>query len=199
MTRARERPPGPPRDALAALRFVLPSDPVRDAIVGDLHEEFVRDAARLGLRGARRRYRRRAAEIVAHAAWDSLCWRSWESTAPEEPARPPEDARALPRPGDVTRELSGAYARARRGGLGLAVLAFVVIGVAAIANTLLFTAVDGPSPSPVHEASILLSALGLGGVVLLLACASLAAALICAGARRRRTRHQDRVSITYPQ
>lgn len=60
MTRASHSLLEPPRWTQALLRFALPSDSMRDAILGDLHEEFTHDLAEAGARRARLRHVSRA-------------------------------------------------------------------------------------------------------------------------------------------
>lgn len=197
MTHAREPLPGPPRWPLAVLRSVLTCDPMRDAIFGDLHEEFVRDAERLGLPRARARYRRRAASIVTHAVWDSLCWRGWMSSDPiSDRAQHAADRTALPQSGDVARALreTSVMARSVGGDLGLAVLALGVLLAGIVINTIVFSAVEATQP-PASEGSLLLSAFGVGSFVILLASAGVSAVILCAGPRWRRRRHQETVNI----
>jgi hypothetical protein len=43
----------PPRWAQALLLFALPCDPIRDAILGDLHQELLDEATERGARVAR--------------------------------------------------------------------------------------------------------------------------------------------------
>jgi hypothetical protein len=171
----------PPRWPQAALRAVLPDDPMRDAIVGDLHEEFVHDAARVGPARARAWYQRRAAGIVAHALFDAVRWRSWASTTP--PAERPRPA-AAPAVAARTRGGSGA-------GLGAVALGVLLVGI--VGNTLLFSAArHGPRPAA-PEGSALGSALGVAAVVLAVVCAGVAALVLCAGPRwlRRRVHGQQ--------
>lgn len=194
MTHALSQTFEPPRWPQALMRFVLPCDPMRDAIFGDLHEEFVQDARELGPRRARARYGRRAASIVGHAVSDSLRWRSWVST-------PPADATHIARPssatairGDTTRSLRSGFAGARslRGHGVFAILALGVMAVAVVVNTLVFTMVGGTPPDATHGGSLLTSAAGIGGVVLLIACAIVAAVFLCAGPRWRGRALDDR-------
>jgi hypothetical protein len=57
------------------LRASLPADSMRDAIVGDLHQELVRDTVQVGEALARTRYRQRVAGIVAYVVLDIARWR----------------------------------------------------------------------------------------------------------------------------
>jgi hypothetical protein len=50
----------PPRWTQALLCSTLPCDSIRDAILGDLHEEFLHDVAEVGVRRARVRHVSRA-------------------------------------------------------------------------------------------------------------------------------------------
>ena len=158
----------PPRWPLAALRAALPRDAVGDAIVGDLHEEFVHDAAHLGAARARTLYWQRAASVVARATLDELCLRSWASDTAVD-ALP---AAAAPK---VSRGRVGA-------GLGVGALAFAVLGVGIVANTVLFAAVRGA------PRAALPSAVGIGATVLALLSAGVAAVVLCAGPRWLRRR-----------
>ena len=184
-------PVAPPRWPQRALRAVLPDDPMRDAIVGDLHEEFVHDAARVGSAQARAWYQRRAAGIVAHALFDALRWRSWASTTPPaewpRPAAAPAVA-ARPRPG------AGGFSP----GLGAVALGVLLVGI--VVNTLLFGAVrQGPHPA-VPAGSVLGSALGVAAIMLAVVCAGVAALVLCAGPRWLRRRvHGERPPCEAPQ
>ena len=152
----------PPRWARAILRFVLPCDPMRDAILGDLNEEFVRDTRETSARCARTRYVRSVAEIVTYAVADALRWRSWTSAQLDE--SPPSRA-----PG------AGLHA-------GLAAVAVGVLIAGILVNNIAFTAVKNAAPAAGQEVHVS-SALGAAAVVLLVACASAAAAVLCAGPR----------------
>ena len=161
----------PPRWPLAALRAALPRDAVGDAIVGDLHEEFVLDAAHLGASRARTLYWQRAASVVARATFDELRLRSWASDTPT--------VTALPAAPKLSRVRVGA-------GLGVGAVAFAVLGVGIVANTVLFSAVRGA------PRQALPSAVGIGGTALALLSAGIAAVVLCAGPRwlRRRALRQ---------
>ena len=156
----------PPRWPLAALHAALPSDAVGDAIVGDLHEEFVHETASLGASRARARYWARAAGVILHATFDALRWRSWASGAPsvEVPAAP-----AAP-----TASRAGAH-------FGAGVLAFGLLAVGIVANTVLFAAVRGAPHPQAHAGPALSSAIGVGATALALLCAGAAAVVLCAG------------------
>ena len=67
MTRAAHSSLEPPRWTHALLRFALPCDSLRDAILGDLHEEFTHDLAEGGVRRARLRHVSRTTGIAARA------------------------------------------------------------------------------------------------------------------------------------
>jgi len=178
--------PVPPRWPQLLMHAVLPDDPMRDAIVGDLHEEFVHDATALGTPAARVRYCRRATGIALHAAVDALRWRGWASASPpvEVPA-----AAAAP-----------AVARRAAGGrglhVGLVAAALGVLSVGIVVNTMLFASVrHGPhAAAPAHSA--VGSAVGVGAVALTLVCAGVAAVVLCAGPRwlRQRRLHRQRAA-----
>lgn len=163
----------PPRWARALLLLALPCDPIRDAILGDLHEEFLDDAVERGAQSARARYARRTAGIVVRALSDAMIWREWVSTGPvPEPqlvsasARPTTQRRANP---------AGGFA-------GFVIVALIVLGVAVVVNTILFTA----SAAHTHAST----AAGIGGVALLVACVGFGAIVLCAGPRWRRNRRR---------
>ena len=160
----------PPRWPLAALRAALPSDAVGDAIVGDLHEEFVHEAASLGAPRARARYWARAAGVVMHATFDALRWRSWASDVP-----------AVEAPPAPTASRAGAH-------LGAGVLAFGVLAVGIVANTVLFAASRGAPGAASHADSAVPSAIGAGATALALVFAGAAAVVLCAGPRWLRRR-----------
>lgn len=179
----------PPRGAQALLRSALPGGSTRDAIIGDLHEELLRDATRLGEKQARARYRSRAAGIVAHALWDSLCWRVWAPVP--KPARPMPNADPDPMPHDPFR---GA-GRARRfvRDIGLVTLALVLLSLSIVVNTTVFRAVEGSAHDPGRTAALLVFTLGVVSVVVLMASAVVAAIVICTVPRwRHRGRHHSR-------
>jgi hypothetical protein len=166
----------PPRWPLAALRAALPSDAVGDAIVGDLHEEFVHEAASLGASRARARYWGRAAGVILHATFDALRWRSWASgvSTVEVPATP---------------TASAASAHLGAGvGIGVGVLAFGVLAVGIVANTVLFAAIHGEPGLATRAGSAVSSAIGVGATALALLCAGAAAVVLCAGPRWLRRR-----------
>ena len=177
--RASEPSLQPPRWAQALLRFAVPCDPMRDAILGDLHEEFTHDVAQAGVQRARVRYVRRSAGIVAHALSDAVICRSWVSTVP---AVPPQHATGSSHAGNGEGRAS-ASGRVRGTGsdAGFAVVALFVVVVAIVVNTMLFSATQARGPR-------VSSAAGIGGVVLLVACVTIAAVVICAGPRWRRNR-----------
>ena len=165
----------PPRWARALLLLALPCDPIRDAILGDLHEEFLDDAAERGAPSARARYARRSAGIVVRALSDAMLWREWVSTGPatEPQLVTASSHRATPRRASS----AGGFA-------GFVIVALVVLGVAVVANTILFSA----SAARHAHAS---TAAGIGGVVLLVACVGFGAVVVCAGPRWRRSRRRD--------
>ena len=164
----------PPRWARALLLLALPCDPIRDAILGDLHEEFLDDAVERGAPSARARYARRAAGIVVRALSDAMIWREWVSTGPvAEPQLVTASARpATQRPASA----AGGFA-------GFVIVALIVLGVAVVVNTILFSA----SAARHTHAS---TAAGIGGVALLVACVGFAAVALCAGPRWRRNRRR---------
>jgi hypothetical protein len=155
------------------VNLVLPHDPMRDAIVGDLHEEYLGDIARVGRRSAQRRYWLRAAGVVAHAASDFMRWRSWVSTTP------PADAAA------ASNGMSLARVREIGSDAGFIVLALGVIAFGVVANIVMFAATQGPA-TPVANAAPALTAPGIAGIVLLVGCAAIAAVILCTGPRWRR-------------
>lgn len=166
----------PPQWARALLRLALPCDPMCDAILGDLHEEFLDDASELGTRSARVRYVRRTAGIVVRALVDAMIWREWVSTGPVAGTQLV-----------VTETQRGASpaarARAAGGFAGFVIVALVVLGVAVVVNTILFSA----NAARHSHAS---SAAGIGGVVLLVACVGFGAVVMCAGPRWRHNRRR---------
>jgi hypothetical protein len=171
----------PPRWTQTLLSFALPSDPVRDAILGDLSEEFQHDVAEVGVRRARLRHVSRATGIAARAMFDSAICRSWASTDPSAETRRasvsgPADAGAGVSSLAVLRRVRAVF-----GAASFSILALVVVVVGVVVNTMLFSAAEPQSP----RAS---SAAGIGGVVLLAACVAIAAFVICAGPRWRRKR-----------
>ena len=152
-----------------------------DAIVGDLHEEFVDEVERRGPARARAAYRRRAAGVVAHAVVDALCARAWASVArsaewPHAAVTAPVAPRAV---------VSSGTSRGAVAGVLAATLGVLAVGI--VANTLLFDSVRhvpraAPSAGATH------SALGVAAVVLSLVCAGAAAVVLCAGPRWLRRR-----------
>ena len=160
----------PPRWARALLRLALPCDPMRDAILGDLHEEFLEDATERGSRSARARYVRRVAGIVVRAISDAMIWREWVSTGPVAEAQLVTPS--SPRPVQAHSSAAGGFA-------GLVAIALVVLVGAVVVNTMLFSATAG------HHAHAS-SAAGIGGVALLIGCVGLGAIVVCVGPRWRR-------------
>lgn len=184
-------PIAPPRYSQAVMRYMLPCDPMRDSIFGDLHEQFVDDIARFGPARARAYYTRRVAGIVAHAAFDSLRWRSWVSTTPPAKLRSSvAEPNAGAAPGATVPQPQVAYARTRvaGGGAGLAALALGVLSIGIVVNTMLFSAVRQAPKTAAYQGSLLSSTVGIGAVVLALACAGVAAVVLCAGPRWLRQR-----------
>ena len=160
MTHVAERFLQPPRWARALLRLALPCDPIRDAILGDLHEEFLNDAMERGARLARVRYARRTAGIVVRAVSDAMMWREWVSTGPV----------AAPQ---LVRDAGGFVV--------FVVVALIVLVVGVVLNTILFSA---NAARHAHASS----AAGIVGVALLFACVAVGAIVVCAGPRWRRNR-----------
>jgi len=171
----------PPRWTHAVLRFALPCDSMRDAILGDLHEEFTHDVAEVGVRRARLRHVSRTTGIAGRALFDSAICRSWVSTDPAG-----EGGRAAAA-GTANARVSGAalvgFRRVRTllAAAGFPLLALLVVVVGVVANTMMFSAAQAQSA----RAS---SAAGIGGVALLLACVAIAAIVLCLGPRWRRKR-----------
>ena len=164
------RLPDPPQWTRAFLSRVLVRSAMCSSILGDLHEEFVRDVRRLGLRRANRLYRRRALGVAVYAVRDSLCLREWTRRprarfAASDPDRP--DAPALPD--------------------GLAdprFLAVVVLALGIGMNTLAYRVVASSLP---HW---FVSFVGAVSFLFLVACAALASGLVCQALRRRGMRSE---------
>jgi len=186
----------PARWTSLALRAVLPCDAMREAIFGDLHEEFVREIEQIGWGPARARYRDRVIGIVAHALWDTFRWRAWASTPP-----PPADGSPLSADRRGRREweegLRVAVVRSRAIGRAVAfsVLGLAVLTVGIVVNTSVFAAVEGAplaaipqapgvSPSGLTETLAVLG-FALGGLALMTSCAIVGALIICFGPRWR--------------
>ena len=72
--------PEPPRFTRRALAALLPDGPVGEAILGDLHEEYVERSARISRRAAARWYRRQAARVVV-----GYVVRRWTGLLPATP------------------------------------------------------------------------------------------------------------------
>ncbi len=160
------------------LRASLPTGAMCDAIVGDLHEEFVRDTAQLGLPQARRRYRHRATGIVAYAFLDAVRLRPWSSEAAPVTERVPiANGAALVAP----RGLLG------RADVALFMAAFGVLGLGIVANTMLFSVVRHVPPATAQSAGGS-SALAVASVLLALGTAGVAAVMLCVGPRWLRRR-----------
>lgn len=170
----------PPRWAERLLQAWLPDDSMRDAILGDLREELVRDSADVGVSEARSLYRQRVAGIVGYVMLDMLRWRPWGNDAPEM-------ARVR-----RTVAVRGGQARARlrRGDFWIVAMAFSVLGGGIVLNTLLFSATrHGAATTASATAS---PALGIASLVLTLGSAAVAAVVLCVGPRwlRRRLCHK---------
>jgi hypothetical protein len=154
---------------------------MRDAILGDLHEEFLQDVADVGARRARLRHVSRTTGVAARALFDSAICRGWVSTEPAGEAgrgavSGPANAAAGGSPPVVLRR-----ARAVVGVASFPLLALLVVVVGVVVNTMMFSAAQPQSPR-------VSSAVGIGGVALLLACVAIAAIVLCVGPRWRRKR-----------
>ena len=181
MTRAFDSLLEPPRWTHAVLRFALSCDSMRDAIVGDLHEEFTHDLAEVGERRARLRHLSRTTGIAARALVDSAICRSWVSTDPAGEAgrgvvSSAANITAVGAPPVVLRRT-----RALVGAATFPLLALFVVVVGVVVNTMMFSAAQPQGP----RAS---SAAGIGGVALLVACVAIAAIVLCVGPRWRQKR-----------
>lgn len=185
----------PPPWLRLLLRVVLPCEAMREAIFGDLHEEYVRDVARMGPEAARRRYRDGTLGILAHATWDSFRWRTWTSSAaiPKAPTGTGGEVAPNAAPGERAHRVVhgsrrvGTYA-------GLAIGAFAVLAIGIVVNTLVFAAVEGvggPVSStgltPWLRGPLVVLVFGLLSGVLLLGSAALAAFVLCLAPRLRGT------------
>ena len=170
----------PPQWSRAMLRIVLPCDPMRDAIFGDLREDFVHETAELGIRRARARYHRRAAGIAAYALFDALRWREW---AADEESRASEDAEAevVPLRVSPTRIAPATAGRLwlvwSHAALLLLSIAVLLAGIAA--DMTMFKAMQRVP----HPGSFMASAVGIAAAALLLGSAMAAAVIMCAGPR----------------
>ena len=171
----------PPRWARTLLLLALPCDPMRDAILGDLHEEFLDDVVERNARSARARYVRRTAGIVVRALSDAMIQREWVSTGPV--ARP-QLATESSRPDAQRQASASARASAAGGFAAFVVIALIVLAVAVVGNTILFSA----NAARHTNAS---SLAGIGGLALLVACVGFAAIVVCAGPRWRRNRRRS--------
>jgi hypothetical protein len=177
VTRASDSFLEPPRWTQALLRFALPCDSTRDAILGDLYEEFTYDLADVGVRRARLRQVSRTTGIAARALFDSAICRGWVSAEPAEGVgRSPADVAAGGSPPVVIR-----HARTIVGAAGFPLLALFVVVIGVVINTMMFSAAQ-PDTSRGAPAA------GIGGVALLLAFVALAAVILCLGPRWRRKR-----------
>jgi len=161
----------PPRWTRMLLDLALPCGPMRDAILGDLHEEFAHDARDMDLRRANARHLRRCADIVTRALLDAAICRNWVSSAPvTETLREAGEVKATPR-----------RAPAMIGDAGFAAVALFVLLVGVVGNTLLFSATE-------TQGARVSSAAGIGGVALFVASVVVAATVMCVGPRWRRKR-----------
>jgi hypothetical protein len=153
---------------------------MRDAIVGDLHEEFLDDVVERGARSARGRYVRRTAGIVVRALSDAMIRREWVSTGPvATPQLIPEGSRRKSQRGAS----SSAHVSTAGGFAMLVVVAIIVLALAVVVNTILFSA---NAARQTHASS----AAGIGGVALLVGCVAFGAVIVCAGPRWRRNRRR---------
>lgn len=182
--------PTPPRWPLIALRAALPRDTVGDAIVGDLHEEFVQDAASRGVPHARALYWRRALGVIVHATFDELRWRSWASGGSSSAESLPAPRGGAARSDAAGRILASASRSRATANAGVGALAFGVLGVGIVVNTLLFANVRGASHGAGHAVAAMPPVIAVGATVLAVVCAGTAAVVLCAGPRwlRRRLR-----------
>jgi len=164
----------PPRWAAGLLLLALPCDPMREAILGDLHEEFLDDIAERGGRSARARYVQRTASIVVRALTDAMIRRQWVSTGPVATQQ-------------LAAEGSRSNAQRRASAAGgfavLVVVALIVLALAVVVNTILFSA---NAARQTHVSSVA----GVGGIALLVACVGFGAIVVCAGPRWRRNRRR---------
>ncbi len=175
----------PPQWAIALLERTLPRDPLRDAILGDLHEEFVDDVLRVGDALARMRCTRRALGIAAYASFDRLLCRSWVSEDSPSPRLGDASATASAKAPVAAAARAAALQGVARYAI-IALLGFVVLLVGIVGNTMLFSAIE---PTSARATSVrATSVAGVGGVVLFVACAAAAAIIVCAGPRWRRRR-----------
>jgi len=180
VTRASQSLLEPPRWTQALLCSTLPCDSIRDAILGDLHEEFLHDVAEVGVRRARVRHVSRATGIAVRASFDSVICRSWVSTEPVAEAR----RATVSGPANAVAGLPLVVLRRVRAVLGAAsfsILALFVVVVGVVVNTMLFSAAQ---PQGARASS----AAGIGGVALLVACIAIAVVVLCVGPRWRRKR-----------
>ena len=171
----------PPQWSRAMLRIVLPCDPMRDAIFGDLREDFVHETAELGIRRARARYHRRAAGIAAYALFDALRWREWAGDAEARESGDAADAEVAPLRAAPTRIAAATSARlwlvGSHAALLLLSLAVLLAGIAA--DMTMFRAMQRVP----HPGSFMSSAVGIAAAALLLGSAMAAAVIMCAGPR----------------
>lgn len=151
---------------------------MREAILGDLLEELARDTADVGSVLARARYRQRVMGIVTYVLLDAARWRPWMST------HAPLPSSFVSQPVAAIRSTRSPL---RRADVGLLAVAFVVLGLGIVANTLLFATVR-PGAQAVHDSSAVTSALGVVSLALALGSAACAAVLLCVGPRWVRRR-----------
>ena len=168
----------PPRWSERLLRASLPADSMRDAIVGDLHQELVRDTAQVGEALARTRYRQRVAGIVAYVVLDIARWRAWGSTPVAAAA-----GVSLPTPAPASQRRG----RFGRGDLGVFVAAFGLLGVGIVVNTLLYSATRHAAPLATGM-PVATSTMRIVSLLLALGSAGVAAAMLCVGPRWLRRR-----------
>jgi hypothetical protein len=127
----------PPPFAERALALVEPDSDWRDAILGDLREEFVTMAERHGSSYARRWYWAQALGLAAHRATARLTRAHKRHVAPE--FEPPE-----PRAGRVTllaHDIRAAW-RSLRHQPALAVTIILVLALGLAANATIFALAD---------------------------------------------------------
>ena len=172
----------PPRWTHAVLRFALPCDSTRAAILGDLHEELAHDVAEVGVRRARLRHLSRTTGITARALFDSAICQGWVSTHDGASGRAAMSSAANAAHGGSP-PMVLRRARAVLGAVGFPLLALVVVVVGVVVNTTMFSAAAAQPESA--RAS---SAAGIGGVALLIAFVAIAAIVLCVGPRLRRKR-----------
>ena len=171
----------PPRWTRTLVEYVLPSDPMRDAILGDLHEEFMHDVRDLDVRRACARHVRRAAGIVTRALLDAAVCRNWASTAAAAGHEPGHQRVHKVDEVPAVRHPGPRSSRGLAGDAAFAVLALIVVVVGVVVNTMLFSAAASGSARATAAAST-------GGVAVLVASVVVAATVLCVGPRWRRKR-----------